>query len=262
MSLVQSGKLTLVRLSVLHAERLFAASIVLIGAMLVSDQARSAPVFDTYPTGSPKLTQAALAHSRAMAVDHMVGLLKSADIQTQLAEVNRFFNHFEYRSDIDLWGKSDYWASAMEFIERGAGDCEDYAIGKYAILRALGVPDERLAITYVRDLRVNNWHMVLLYRPSGEGQVLVLDGRDPAVRPLAERTDLVPVYGFNTSEVMVLNRLGQSRTAAPVSSAGHREWKRVLAGMGTPASMVTESEYRAKQIRIPVQPVKTAFRRR
>ena len=52
--------------------------------------------------------------------------------------MNRFFNNIRFRSDQKTWGKEDYWALPREFLNRGIGDCEDYAIAKYITLRRLG----------------------------------------------------------------------------------------------------------------------------
>ena len=89
--------------------------------------------------------------------------LKDKDIETQLVEVNRFFNQATHRFDQDLWGESDYWATPEEFIGLNAGDCEDFVIAKYFTLRYLGVADDRLYLTYVKALKQNVAHMVLSY---------------------------------------------------------------------------------------------------
>ena len=44
----------------------------------------------------------------------------------------------------------DYWASPLETLDKGRGDCEDYAIAKYFSLLAAGVPVARLRLVYVR----------------------------------------------------------------------------------------------------------------
>ncbi len=58
--------------------------------------------------------------------------------------VNRFFNQLEYCSDIRTWNKKDYWASRLEFLGKGQGDCEDYAVAKFLTMAQLGVPEEKL----------------------------------------------------------------------------------------------------------------------
>lgn len=52
-------------------------------------------------------------------------------------------------SDEENYGMRDYWAKPSQFFQRG-GDCEDFAIAKYAIFRAFGVP--------ARDLRIDLVH--------------------------------------------------------------------------------------------------------
>lgn len=120
-----------------------------------------------------------------------------AELQ-QLKAVNRFFNlRLRFRDDIQLWRVKDYWATPVEALYRGAGDCEDFAIAKYFSLRQLGVPSHKLRITYVKALRQNQAHMVLTYYPQPSAIPLVLDNLIDAIEPANRRTDLVPVYAFN-----------------------------------------------------------------
>ncbi len=81
------------------------------------------------------------------------------------------------------------------------GDCEDYAIGKYFSLKALGIPIQKLRITYVRALRWNEPHMVLAYYPTPDADPYILDNLNRAVLHASERTDLVPVYSFNDEDL-------------------------------------------------------------
>lgn len=76
-------------------------------------------------------------------------------------QVNRFVNAQPYITDEEKWGKSDYWATPVEFFNNG-GDCEDYAIAKYASLRALGVPENRMRVAIVQDLKKNIPHALLI----------------------------------------------------------------------------------------------------
>ncbi len=47
-------------------------------------------------------------------------------------------NNQKYASDKEVWGKDDYWATPKEYISKGKGDCEDFAICMYYGLRAEG----------------------------------------------------------------------------------------------------------------------------
>lgn len=121
-----------------------------------------------------------------------------ADEAEQLKAVNRFFNlRLRFRDDIELWRVNDYWATPVEALHRGAGDCEDFAIAKYFSLRQLGVPSEKLRITYVKAVRLNQAHMVLTYYAHPTATPLVLDNLIEAIEPADRRADLLPVYAFN-----------------------------------------------------------------
>lgn len=116
----------------------------------------------------------------------------------QLTEVNRFFNRtVRFVDDIRLWRQNDYWATPVETLVKGAGDCEDYSIAKYFTLRRLGIPSEKLRITYVKALNYNQAHMVLTYYASPSAEPLVLDNLINDIRPASQRKDLLPVYAFN-----------------------------------------------------------------
>lgn len=117
--------------------------------------------------------------------------------------VNDTLNRIPYLTDQAHWGQADYWATPAESVASDGGDCEDYAIAKYYMLKELGVPLERLRITYVQALKLSEAHMVLAYYPRPDAEPLVLDNLDRRVRPASERTDLVPVYSFNDDEAVV-----------------------------------------------------------
>ena len=132
--------------------------------------------------------------------------------QEKLKKVNDFFNQrVEFVSDSLLWGQDDYWATPLEFLAKGAGDCEDYSIAKYFTLRKLGVDDEKLRITYVKALELNQAHMVLTYFSTPRAIPLVLDNLIPAIKPALIRKDLLPVYSFNGSGLWLAKARGNGK---------------------------------------------------
>jgi predicted transglutaminase-like cysteine proteinase len=143
-----------------------------------------------------------------------------------LAEVNAFFNHIPFVSDLAHWGVEDYWATPAESVASNGGDCEDFSIAKYFALKELGVPIERLRITYVKAMRLNQAHMVLAYYAAPDAVPLVLDNLEDEVRPASERPDLIPVYSFN-DEDLLLAREGQPGAKAG-SSLQIRLWRGLL----------------------------------
>ena len=123
--------------------------------------------------------------------------------------VNDFFNRVKFVSDKKHWGQVDYWATPVEFLATYGGDCEDFSIAKYFTLRELGVPDERLRITYVKAIRLNQAHMVLAYYENPEDEPLILDNLIPRIERASRRTDLVPVYSFNGNNLWMSKERGQ-----------------------------------------------------
>jgi len=141
--------------------------------------------------------------ANAKALQQLMLGLAGHDDPTRLKAVNDFYNQrLAYREDIDNWGVQDYWASPLEGLGKGAGDCEDYAIGKYFTLTTLGIPHAKLRMVYVRASIAgapNGYvaHMVLAYYPTPEAEPLVLDNLQPDIHPAGERPDLLPVFSFN-----------------------------------------------------------------
>lgn len=121
-----------------------------------------------------------------------------------LQVVNDQLNRIPWKSDQSHWGQADYWATPAESVASNGGDCEDYAIAKYYLLKELGVPLERLRITYVRAIKLNEPHMVLAYYSRPDAEPLILDNLERRVRPASERADLVPVYSFNDDEALII----------------------------------------------------------
>jgi predicted transglutaminase-like cysteine proteinase len=143
-----------------------------------------------------------------------------------LGSVNSFFNRLPFVTDLAHWGVEDYWATPAEALASNGADCEDFSIAKYFTLKELGVPIERLRITYVKAVRLNQAHMVLAYYPTKNAVPLILDNLVDQVKPASERSDLIPVYSFNDEDVLIA-RQGQSATSAG-SSSQIRLWRTLL----------------------------------
>jgi predicted transglutaminase-like cysteine proteinase len=112
----------------------------------------------------------------------------------QLRAVNLYANRQGYVLDGLNWGVRDYWASPIQFLER-SGDCEDYAIFKYASLRLLGFTADDLRLVVLRDVNRAVDHAVLAVHLDGE--ILVLDNLDNAIRTESEVPHYRPYYSVN-----------------------------------------------------------------
>lgn len=143
----------------------------------------------------------------------------------QVLAVNRFFNRREFVADIEHWGRQDYWATPLEFLATNAGDCEEFANAKYMTLRAMGVPEERLRVTYVDAIHLQQAHMVLAWYPEPGAEPRILDNLVDSIQPASQRTDLDPVYSFNGTDLW-LSR--DERDDRRVGSADEvREWRQL-----------------------------------
>jgi predicted transglutaminase-like cysteine proteinase len=148
----------------------------------------------------------------------------------KLRALNDFFNQrIQSREDIEVWGQTDYWASPLEMLDKGAGDCEDYAIAKYFSLVALGVPVQKLRLVYVRAQIGGPGgpvlaHMVLAYHAAPNAEPLIADSLIGEVRPASRRPDLAPVFSFNSEGLW--HGVGGERAGDPVARLSR--WREVL----------------------------------
>ena len=120
----------------------------------------------------------------------------------KLKKANDFFNQrIAFNDDITIWGQSDYWATPLETIGRGNADCEDFSIAKYYSLLDMGIPLAKLRLVYVKaNLNGSQQaHMVLAYYASPTSDPLVLDNLITDIRPASRRTDLSPIFSFNSA---------------------------------------------------------------
>lgn len=158
--------------------------------------------------------------------------MKSLPAKEKLTRANRFFNsRIRWTQDSEAWGENDYWATPLELMGRGMGDCEDFAIAKYTTLVLAGVDIDKLRITYVKARITgsngvkNTAHMVLAYYPTATGEPLILDNLVTDILPASQRPDLTPVYGFNSKGLWV-----GSATAPATTRPGTKlsRWRNLL----------------------------------
>ena len=153
---------------------------------------------------------------------------------TKLKRVNEFFNQkVQFEDDSKIWGVQDYWATPLEVLGRGEGDCEDFAIAKYVTLRLMGVPSSKMRLTYVKarlggpQSQIVQAHMVLSYYQAPEDEPLILDNLISDIRPASRRPDLTTVFGFNAEGLWV----GGGVPRVTQSSQRLSRWQSVLVRM-------------------------------
>ncbi len=175
--------------------------------------------------------------SGAASVTAWRDLLTSSSGQNEsskLKRVNDFFNRrIRFGEDRDIWGMEDYWATPLEVLGRSEGDCEDFAISKYITLKLMGVPSEKMRLTYVKarlggpQSNIVQAHMVLSYYPAPEDEPVILDNLISDIRPASRRPDLTTVFGFNAEGLWV----GGATPRASASAQRLSKWQTVLLKM-------------------------------
>jgi len=150
-----------------------------------------------------------------------------ADEAVRVERINQIANRARYVTDPQLWQSEDYWATPVEFAALSAGDCEDYSLAKYFALRELGMPADKLRITYVRLLRQGRLenHMVLAYYPEPGAEPWVLDNLEKRFMLARDRPDLTPVYSFNDDRVWKVQSGGDRELGSPQQL---RKWRELL----------------------------------
>ena len=101
-----------------------------------------------------------------------------------------------YALDPQTYGKVEYFASPIETLKNGQGDCDDFAILKYYALRYLNVPVERMFITAVATPDANDQ-----FGDRLDHCVLLVDTREPGLLTQAWEA----LSGRNKTNLMILN---------------------------------------------------------
>jgi predicted transglutaminase-like cysteine proteinase len=169
------------------------------------------------------------ARARLIAWEDLVREDTSSSDLEKLEKVNRFHNQMNFVDDMRHWGQEDYWATPIEFLASQGGDCEDFSIAKYFTLKAMGVHEEKLNLTYVKALQYNMHHMVMTYYSEPGAEPLVLDNLVESIKPGSQRTDLMPIFSFNGTGLWLAKERGRGKLAG--SSSRVKRWRDLLEKM-------------------------------
>jgi predicted transglutaminase-like cysteine proteinase len=167
---------------------------------------------------------------RLVSWEELLQRYSGATDREKLEKVNSFFNkNIVFVSDMDNYGVEDYWATPVEALSTGAGDCEDYAIAKYFSLKMMGVAEEKLRIAYVKALQYNMFHMVTLYYGNPGAEPLILDNLDGSIKMASQRRDLLPIFTFNGTGLWLAHDRGQGKLVG--KSSRLTQWNDLLKRM-------------------------------
>ncbi len=151
-----------------------------------------------------------------------------SDIE-KIRQTNTFMNQIPFVDDSLHWKQKDYWATPIEFLASNGGDCEDFSIAKYFTLKALGIPEKKLNITYVKSIKLNQAHMVLAYYKKPGVIPLILDNLTNTVSSATSRKDLIPIYSFNGSGLWLAKQRGKGKMVG--RSSRLKRWQDMLSRM-------------------------------
>lgn len=120
--------------------------------------------------------------------------LKGLPRAEQIEKVNELLNAVPYVDDQQRFGYNGYWAATPERFFSEGGDCKDYALAKYASLRALGFSPKQLRITFVFDKVHNVPHAILIVN-----RTYVLDNQSRSLESVTDINRYQPLFSFNSS---------------------------------------------------------------
>lgn len=130
----------------------------------------------------------------------IVEAVKGREGRARIEEANRDINAvIRYVSDFAQHGEADRWTAPLATLSAGRGDCEDYAIAKYVVLREAGFPLADLRLVLVRDRAAREDHAVLAARH--EGRWLMLDNRYSALNEDMELRHFTPLFALDQDGV-------------------------------------------------------------
>jgi len=140
--------------------------------------------------------------SKNQAFAKMVDSARQAGFLAKLERVNRGVNGLiAYRRDKAVYGSLDHWAKPAEILNRGAGDCEDFAILKMTALIGAGVPAQSMSLVVLQDSQKGVFHAVLSVA-TGSG-IFILDNVRNNVVKDTSLPSYVPLYSFSTDRAWI-----------------------------------------------------------
>lgn len=124
----------------------------------------------------------------------LVDAVKDLPLRLEIARVNDALNQVPYVPTAQNWHRAMYWETPFEFLRYG-GQCQDYAIAKYELLRQAGVPADLMRMVVLHDTAIDRDHAVLVVYVDGEA--MVLDILNPAIVPADTVSVYRPYYSIN-----------------------------------------------------------------
>ena len=160
---------------------------------------------------------------------HVVERVMSQPAPARAQLINHVVNDFDYHPGTD----PSQWLTPDELAQRGGGDCKDFALAKFWLLRQAGVAPERVRLAYGHWTQGNERrsHLVVLLW-ADDGSPLVLDNLVPGLRRLSDRADLSIRFSFD--ERGFYDQVGMQRIADQPLKGWRGTWDRLAAQPARP----------------------------
>lgn len=168
----------------------FHAQVALNWRRLQTEWARDAAILEQCERNPARCPKAGIAYLSILRQASLVE--REAQIELVNARVNA---SVRYQSDFARHSEWDVWSSPLKTLGQ-AGDCEDYAIAKFYLLKALGIPEADMRIVLLRDRQAREDHAVLAVR--GRFAWHLLDNRHDGLDSDASTPHYRPVIALNS----------------------------------------------------------------
>jgi predicted transglutaminase-like cysteine proteinase len=152
----------------------------------------------------------ALVFSQAGASDDLKRLSEYASAEISMKQrailVNTLVNqNMAYMTDEALNGVSEAWVPPAKAWEIRAGDCEEFVMVKYEVLRQSGVPQTLMRFIFL------DGHIVLGLEE--QGKILILDNRRQKVMEIQGEKYLEAFRALRSPDVIMASRLERNIAA-------------------------------------------------
>lgn len=142
--------------------------------------------------------------------ERFMNKIESKSEMFKLRSVNTYINSLNAIYDSKN-PDTDIWSTRLEFLNKGGGDCEDYAIAKYYTLKDLGINPKNMCLIIVKEGSSNYYHLVLGVWQKQNSSPLILDNLSFKVLPFTKRIDLKPDICMNEFGSFKVTKNGKKR---------------------------------------------------
>jgi len=138
--------------------------------------------------------------AEAVRFNKLVGAASRQSGRDRLSTISHAVNaNIRYTGDYAQHGVPDFWSTPLATLGSGRGDCEDYAVLKYAVLRDAGVSPDDMRLVLLRDSQTREDHAVLSVRE--DGRWYILDNRRLGFYEDRELPHYLPLFAIDRNGV-------------------------------------------------------------